>query len=213
MPDWTRGEIREELYSHGHQYLRQEPERGNHFVQRAVEELLSEHDWPFRETSEEFLHGEAIEGLGRIDQVTLEDGSVLEPVKRSSLNDQYGRNGSQIGTPHSYYRWGQEAIYSYPESEDAMVVAHYSLAGWVLDSDGSLAKTAESDEDKPVVPSEYRDVILILARCYAKEDVDNEQMAASLRGRYEERVDDMRATLIHRQVDELQRTRVTEEWA
>lgn len=207
MPDWTRADLRGELHSHGHQYLQSEPGRANDFIQRAVEELVGEHDFPFRERSELVIPGEPVTGLGRIEQVTREDGYVLEPARRSDIQEWHGMNPETGAEARYYYQWGQDTIYTYPATEDTLAVHHFSLICWV-GADDTRKVEADDDLDKPIVPVAYRDVILLLARIYAKEDVDSEQ-ADVLRGRYEERLDDMRSTLIHRQVDEPMRIRVT----
>ena len=197
MPDWNRGQIRAELLAHGFQYLGNEAGRANGFVERAVEEIIQEHEFSFRERYVIAVPGDPITGLGKIEQVSLEDGTILEPRRLSDLREQYGRVDEE-GVPRYYYSWGAETIYVYPASTENIAVHHYTISGWV-DVEGSVPESA-ADSDEPIIPAGFRDLILLLALCYAREDVESPEAEQS-RLRYEERLDDLRST-IHRQVDE-----------
>jgi hypothetical protein len=201
--------MRRELLAHGFQFLEQEGHRADGFIQRALEECISEHQFPFREMAQLIVPGEWTEGLGKIEQVTREDGYVLSPIDRDRLQDIAGRNPSS-GKPRYYYSFQQKRIYTYPMSEDELAVVHYSLACWVTGT-GARVKETANDDDKPTVPSEFRDVPLLLALSYAKEDVSSHEEAAALRERYNERLVDMQEALVPRQVDEADAIHVTTE--
>ena len=214
MPDWSRGDLREELLSHGFRYLEQEGTRGNTFVQMAVEELIQEHEWPFRLALTVFTPLVPIDGLGKVQQVLIpETGKPLEPVREDWLRDQYNDLGV-TGTPRYYYLYNQRQLSVYPYTADDMWVRHFSLLGWIDSTDNQTPlRTPNLDADYPVVPHEFRDLIVLLARTYAKEDAGNMEEAMALRERYVERLEDMRGALMTQQVDELKRVRRTTEFA
>ena len=213
MAEWTRGSMRREFLDGGFHYLENSSGRANRILERAMGELISEHQFPFREREQEVVPGEALAGLGQVEQVTRSsDGRVLEPVRFSTLREQY-RSMEDTGEPLVYYQWGQDTIRVYPTTEEPILVHHYSLARWRAAGSGELLVVAASDDDQPILPFEYVDLAMTLARAIGKEDVDNRVEADSLRRGYETRLEAMRATLISRQVDEPQRIRVTQEWA
>lgn len=207
MPEWTRGQLRAELLAHGFHYL--PVERANGFVQRSMEETIQEFEFPFRERTETVTPGDELEGLGKVEQVQRADGAVLAPRRRDELIDRYGASWNE-GTPEFYFFDGQSRVSVYPTSTELVTVRHFSRAVWVRAGDGALAMSAVDDLDVPVIPSDFLDVPLLLARAYAKEDVDNRAEAVELRTRYRERLTTMIEALKHREVDELMRIRVTD---
>jgi hypothetical protein len=208
MAEWTRADMREEFFDGGFRYF--STARANRFLETAMAEFIAEHQFPFREVSELVVQGEPVSGLGQIEQVTLSDDTVLEPARLSSLVE-YG-DGS--GTARCYYLWGQDTIYCWPASDDTILVRHYSLARWIDPDTEERMEIAESDAVVPVVPPAYIDIPLLKARANAKRDVSNLEEAAALDQQYEDRLDDARATLNDRQVDEPLRIKITNtDWA
>src|SRR5215208_1083530 len=103
MPDWTYGQLKQEFLDHGHQYLLADSgDRAGWFIQRGVEQLCDEADWPFQERSESNVPGVVIEGLGRPLQVYGADGVPLKPRRRDQLRDVVQFTDS--GAPRYYYR-------------------------------------------------------------------------------------------------------------
>lgn len=207
MPDWNRGQMRSELYAYGFQYLAKEGNRGNDLLTQANGEVVAEREWPFRETHELILPGESVVGLGKVQQITIEDGTVLEPKRRDALVDAYGRNPDS-GTPRFYYVYGQDRIYTYPSTTVELGLMHVSRAGWVA-LDGTRKMTPTLDSDGSVVPEDFRDAVVLKARELAKLDAGNTEEAADLASRYEERIEDMAENLLVTQVDEPQYVKTT----
>lgn len=200
--------MRAEVLAHGLRFLDKDTMRANNLVQQAVEEVVNKHDWPFRETNELAYHGIAVVGLGAVQQVVTERGAYLVPRRRDELSE-WGDTG--VGTPHSYYMWRQDTLYLYPESDEAVACYHYSKLCWT--ENGERVQTATDDDAVCVIPSEFLDVPVLLALERAKRLAGNPEEAGTFRETFDIRLDDMRAALIERQVDEVQRIRPYGEWA
>lgn len=216
MANWTLAEIREELYSFGHRYLEQEPGRADGFISRTVEQILRNHEWPFREVEESVTWGSAHAGLGKIIQIFNDDGTVapLAPETQEYLRDEY-KDLTTEGTARFYYLDGQNTLRCYPvDTSNSYTVRHYCTYGWIDNTDGTTRlQLPASGLDYTVIPFEWREVILTGARQMAKEDAGNIEDAVLLEGKFDEQVERMRAALINQQVDEYPRVRLTNEFA
>jgi hypothetical protein len=207
LPALTRSGLVEEFLKHGFQYLRQEPGRPELIVQGAMEEVVHAHLWPFRETTDSFVDGDEVVGLGRIQQVYDTEGELL-PISRDKVIARWGIDYE--GEPMNYYVERGETMRLAPIGSGSYFVTHFSRCCWI-DAEGNRHIEATANSNVPVVPSEFLDVVLLVARRKAKEDVDNEEAVAALEGRIASRMDDMRATLIHQVVDEPMYVRQTQE--
>jgi hypothetical protein len=217
VPDWTRAEIRVEAKAHG--FFMVEDSRVNGMIQRAVDDLINEAQWPFQmRAGVAVTSGSAVADLGKVEQVRNAEGEPLVPAERDWLYDRYYDLTTE-GAP--VYYWQQATgdgysglIHSYPVAAEALSADYFSNYGWTSDGSDFVA-TAASDAHKPRVPSRFRDLPLILTRIHLLEDSDrleDSQMVRSVE--YEPRLEVMRSELLHRQVDEQRRVVVTDgNWA
>lgn len=210
MPDFTRADLRQELYDHGHHYLENEANRANIFIQEGVEDLVNEMSWPFREIELEVIPGSVIDQMGTMQNAWLKsDGQVLYPARRDTLRDASGDLTTK-GRPRWYYREGQQKILVYPDTTDSIGLYLFSRYCWIKSSNGQPALEAEADADKPVVPAEYRSLIVTAAQIRAYRDVSDFGEAAAIRTSvYEPELQRMQEALIRPNEDETQFQRMS----
>lgn len=212
MPDWTRGQLADEVRNHGFHFLDVDsPRRVNDLIQRAVEEINGEEPWSFNFVEQSVVLPATIADRGEMDHVAY-GGRPLYPAEYGDVRDSL----SVAGMPRMYYFAGDEMRIE-PTTEEPVDVAYYSTHYWWGSSDDPEERQAEAlnDSAMPTIPARFRDVIVILAVTYAQADSEDYDEDAAMRGKYEQRLEQMHRELIRPITDEAKRMRLVSgvDWA
>lgn len=186
----TRAELRAIVESHGFNHY--DPLRINLLIDQAASEVHNEADWPYKEGEQVGALPLLVEDLSQLRRVALYGRTVSLPVHDAdSLSDQYGDlladNGGQ-----ALAAWVHQGriVRSYPPSRETVSVHYMSTSCW-----SSGGEVAADDDDVPLVPARFQDVIVFIAvaGCYGE---DNQAESSGYMARAERRFEQMRFQLL-----------------
>lgn len=205
MPDWNRGQMADELRNRGFHFLDADgPTRVNDMIQAAIEEINGEEPWPYNFIETQVNLPVVIPDLGEIEHLSF-DGGPLSPTEYGDVMDR--RNSQAAGTPRAYYFAGQ-ILRTTPTATGLFDIAYYSRYYWIDYADpDSRALTALNNASLPTIPSDFRDVVVLLAVTYAAADSQGPEQEQAARSKYEQRLEQMRRQLIRPITDEAKKIR------
>jgi hypothetical protein len=198
----NRGELVAKLKSLGHDYL--SDATAADMIDQAAKDFVGEDLWPFRlVTVSVASSGDTVAGLGPIESVDV-NGGLLDESSRKEALERYGLLTTG-GQPVVFWVEG-EKVYFYPTG-GPVSVRHYSYAAWAVGGEEPTGNT-----DILAAPKRFHDIVILRAREFAYEAVDEEEHAGAMNVRYQARCERMRETLIRDRVVGPARVKQTREW-
>jgi hypothetical protein len=196
----NRKEIREEVVDGGFENVLKGTggeARINRWIQQAIREICDHKPWPFLFTSKEGAMPMAIADLGHI--IAVVDLTHSNPLDPATFNDVVGANPKLDGkgSAEAWYLEDGSTIKVYPSSS-ANFRVDYRRVPAVLD-----------DDDVPILPEDYHDVIVDRVRVTAYKRGDNNKAAAEVLAAYERQLGLMVHALMKPNYDKERRMRRT----
>lgn len=175
-------EIREEVVASGAEAILKEDggeARINRWIQQSIRDICDFKPWPFLYATKEGAAPLAIADLGHvISVVDVAHRSLLEP---GTLNEILAANPrlDAVGNAEAWYIDNGTEIKVYPASGGAFKV-HYRKVPVVL-----------TDEEEPIIPKDYHDLIVDRVRVKVYKRSDNFEAAAEILKDYERQLGSM----------------------
>lgn len=162
----TLGNLRDELYDRGYDYLNQDARgraRATRWANEAYAELCLEEPWPFRLTTTTGAAPLEIDDVDKILTVVDADNVPLHEVTERWLTTY---DLTQTGTPLWFYR-DSLTVRVWPVGTGSLTVRYYRLPPELVDA-----------ADETLVPARYMGTIVDAMVTRAAADRDNEKAAA-----------------------------------
>lgn len=179
----TRKEIREEVVALGAENIAKEPggeDRINRWIGQAIRFICDHKPWPFLFDEQEGAGPSlAIAELGHVIAVSdLTNRNPIEPVTLNQilLGDP---NLDGVGNAEYWFTENGTTIRVYPSS-DALFRVDYRKVPIALE-----------DEDEPIVPTDYQELIITRVRVETYKATDNFEASAEILEDYERGLGEM----------------------
>jgi hypothetical protein len=209
----NRGELRQELYDLGHDYLEDEPGRAERFLDQGAADILLDEPWPQRVTEDTLAPGALLPSLGTILQVwDASTGRVLFPTTAQEVRDAYTAADTSQGEPIEYYVVQNRMLRTRPLVPEGrqITVEHFSKGVW---QDGAT-RCLKAPADTAVLVGEeiFDEAVLLAARLRALEDTDEDDLRESISARLERELVGLRDRELNPVADEPKRIKQTRPW-
>lgn len=194
----NRKEIREEVVASGFENVSKQKggeARINRWIQQVIRDICDYKPWPFLFDSAEGPAPLAIADLGHVVAVVdLASGNPLDPA---TFNDIVLANPKLDGkgSPEAWYLEDGSTVKAYPASEGNLKVYYRKVPA------------ALEDNDVPIVPEDYHDVIVDGVRVKAYKRSDNNKAASEALTDYERQLGAMVHALMKPNYDKERRLR------
>lgn len=179
----NRKEIREEVIANGAENIANDTggeARINRWIQQAIREICDYKPWPFLLVTKQGTAPLEVADLGHVQAVSDITGrNPLEPItlNQALLGDP---TLSSVGTPEYWYTEDGKTIKIFPANTSVTIKVHYRKVPVALE-----------DEDVPIIPEDYHDLIVTRVRVKVYEATDNFEAAAEVLKDYERELDGM----------------------
>jgi hypothetical protein len=186
------GELRTELLARGFDYLDSaQHTRPNRYINRAYHAICDTYDWPFLEADAQGVAPLTISDLRSVLGIVNSSQMVkLRYVDRRRLLD-IDPDLTTAGSPVLWYQTSPTQIKVYPASATDQISVHY------IKTPADLS----ADADVPLIPARFHLLIVDQAVVYAYEDSDNLDAAAGAQTTLDRRLEEMRGSLLHPNLD------------
>lgn len=179
----NRKEIREEVVAQGAENILNAPggeARINRWIQQAIREICDHKPWPFLKAAKEGTAPVTVADLGHV--VAVVDVTNRNPLEPITLNQLLLGDPAQtgVGNAEYWYTEDNEKIKVAPANTSATFKVHYRKVPAEL-----------KDEESPIVPVDYHDLIVDRVRVKAYKASDNFKAAAELLEDYERQLSGM----------------------
>lgn len=178
----NRKEIREEVVAAGAEMISKESggeDRLNRWIQQSIREICDFKPWPFLYATKEGAAPLEIADLGHIEAVV--DLTARNPLDPATLNQILLGDPalSAVGAAEVWYLDDATKVKVYPASSSKFK-AHY----WKVPAE-------LNDEDEPIIPVDYHDLIVDRTRMKVYKRTDNFEAAAEVLKDYERQLGNM----------------------
>lgn len=178
----TKKEIREEVIAAGAENIAKESggeARINRWIQEAIREICDHKPWPFLFATKEGAAPLEIKDLGHVQAVS--DVTHRNPLEPVTLNQLLLGNPNLDGVGNAEYWYVDDAtkVKVYPSSSATLKVYYRKTPAEL------------SDEEEPIIPKDYHDLIVDLVRVKVYKKTDNFEAAAEVLKDYERQLDGM----------------------
>lgn len=179
----NRKEIREEIVASGAENILNDTggeARINRWIQQAIREICDFKPWPFLLATKQGTAPLEVADLGHVQAVSDITGrNPLEPITLNQvlLGDP---TLSSVGTPEYWYTEDGKTIKIFPANTSVTIKVYYRKVPGALE-----------DEDVPIIPEDYHDLIVTRVRVKVYKATDNLEAAAEMLKDYERELDGM----------------------
>lgn len=179
----NRKEIREEIVASGAENILNDTggeARINRWIQQAIREICDFKPWPFLLATKQGAAPLEVADLGHVQAVSDITGrNPLEPITLNQvlLGDP---TLSSVGTPEYWYTEDGKTIKIFPANTSVTIKVYYRKVPGALE-----------DEDVPIIPEDYHDLIVTRVRVKVYKATDNLEAAAEMLKDYERELDGM----------------------
>lgn len=179
----NRKEIREEIVASGAENILNDTggeARINRWIQQAIREICDFKPWPFLLATKQGAAPLEVADLGHVQAVSDITGrNPLEPItlNQALLGDP---TLSSVGTPEYWYTEDGKTIKIFPANTSVTIKVYYRKVPGALE-----------DEDVPIIPEDYHDLIVTRVRVKVYKATDNLEAAAEMLKDYERELDGM----------------------
>lgn len=180
----TLEELREEIIAAGAENIAKEEggeARINRWIQQAIREICDHKPWPFLFASKEGKAPVKIDDLGHVQAVV--DLSARNPLEPATFNQLV------LGDPNMDAKG--KAEYWFTEDNETVKVHPSDTASSFRVDYRKVPAELEKDEEEPIIPVDYHDLIVDRVRVKAYKKTDNFEAAAEILQDYERQLDDM----------------------
>lgn len=172
----NRKEIREEVVDSGFENIFKDAggeARINRWIQQAIREICDAKPWPFLYATEEGPAPLAIADLGHVVAVVdLTNGNPLGPATINEII---------LADPKLTAKGGAESWYV----DDGTSVKVYPLSQAIFKVHYRKVPVALEDEDEPIIPADYHDLIVDRVKVKAYKRSNNNEAAVEILKDYE----------------------------
>jgi hypothetical protein len=192
-----RKEIREEVIANGAENIANETggeARINRWIQQVIRDICDLKPWPFLMVTKEGKAPLEVVDLAHVEAfVDVTNDNVLGPsdVGILVLRDP---DLSSSGIAEVWYTEDGRTLKVFPTSATATFKVHYRRTPPAL-----------TDEEEPIIPADYHDIIVDGVRIKAYKATDNFGAAAEILKDYERRLEGMAHALLHPNYDQAKR--------
>lgn len=170
-------EIREEVVANGAENILSQTggeARINRWIAQAIREICDHKPWPFLYTTKEGKAPLEIADLGHVQAVVnATDRNPLDPITLNQLV--LGNpNLDGVGRPEFWFIDDGKKVKVYPLNTDVTIKVHYRKTPAAL-----------TDEEEPIIPADYHDLIVDRVRVKAYKATDNFEAAREVLKDYE----------------------------
>lgn len=179
-PTINRKEIREEVVDSGFENVAKDAggeARINRWIQQSIREICDFKPWPFLYAFEEGPVPLAIADLGHVlGVVDLTTGNELDPATLTEILAANPKLDAK-GSAEAWYVDDGTQIKVYPASSSTFKVHYRKVPGEL------------EDDDEPIIPADYHDVIVDRVRVKAYKRGDNMKVATEILKDYERQLE------------------------
>jgi hypothetical protein len=178
----NRKTIREELVALGAENIANETggeERLDRWIQNAIREICDFKPWPFLFDEKEGAMPLTIADLGHV--VGVSDVDARNPLEFATLNQLL------LGDPDLDGSGAAEYWYT----EDGHTIKVYPASGNTFNVRYRKTPAVLTDEEEPIIPADYQELIITRARVEIYKATDNFEAAAEVLKDYERVLDRM----------------------
>jgi hypothetical protein len=171
-----RKEIREEVIALGAENIANDTggeDRINRWIQQSIREICDHKPWPFLMATKEGAAPLTIADLGHV--IAVVDVTNRNPLEPITLNQVILGDPTQVGTGNAEY-W-------YTEDGEVIKVAPISASTFKVHY--RKVPVELKDEEEPIIPADYHDLIVTRTRVKAYKATDNFEAAAEALKDYE----------------------------
>jgi len=193
-----RSELREEVIASGAENIANDTggeARINRWIQQAIRELCDFKPWPFLFAEKEGAAPLKIEDLGHV--IAVGDLTNRNPIEPATLNQLLLADPKLDGTGNAEYWFTEDGetikVYPAPSGGGNFKVRYRKVPAEL------------EDEDEPIVPADYHDLIVDRVRVKVYKATDNFEAAAEILKDYERQRDLMVHALMHSNYDKERR--------
>ena len=190
----TRKEIREEIIALGAENIANDTggeARLNRWIQQAIRELCDFKPWPFLFAEKEGTAPLTIADLGHV--IAVSDLTNRNPIEPATLNQLLLGDPDLTGTGQAKYWFTEDGetikVYPAPSGGGSFKVRYRKVP------------VELKDEEEPIVPVDYHDLIVSRVRVKVYKATDNFEAAAEMLKDYERGRDLMVHALMHPNYD------------
>lgn len=192
-----RKEIREEVIANGAENIANEEggeARINRWIGQVIRDICDVKPWPFLMVTKEGKAPLEVVDLAHVEAFAdVTNDNVLAPTDVSALVLR-DPDLSSTGIAEVWYTEDGRTLKVFPASEDATFKVHYRRT-----------PPAITDEEEPIIPSDYHDLIVDGVRMKVYKATDNFAAAAEILKDYERRLEGMAHALLHPNYDQARR--------
>lgn len=193
----TRKEIREEVIANGAENIANDTggeARLNRWIQQVIRDICDLKPWPFLMATKEGKAPLAVADLAHVEVFAdVTNDNLLMPVTIGQLS-MADPDLSETGNAEYWYTEDGSTLKVYPANTDATFKAHYRKTPAAL-----------ADNESPIIPADYHDVIVDGVRIKVYKATDNFEAAAEILKDYERRLEAMAHALLHTNYDQARR--------
>ncbi len=190
-------EIRAEVIANGAENIANQTggeARINRWIAQVIRDICDLKPWPFLMATKEGKAPLEVKDLAHVEVFAdVTNDNLLQPVTLAQIS-MADPDLSEIGNAEYWYTEDGKILKVYPANTSATFKAHYRKTPAAL-----------SDEEEPIIPSDYHDVIVDGVRIKVYKATDNFAAAAEILKDYERRLEGMEHALLHTNYDQARR--------